>query len=307
MEIKRHLLIGMLVFFIMFYITLNYCYNPNGHDYKVYSERVKVKEGDLYLSWFLMKCFTIVFNNPVGLYLLNFSLIMFLFLFLWSNIYSNGDMLMFICFPVLMLGNPAIQYMMKGNIRNVIGIVIIIFYIVAYDYLPLFFSALLLFTHIPSFIIYSFYIVWNRKDKMLMLSYSFIIYVFMMVMGFFKGGELLNSFVKPIELILLKFQYSFFIHPLNYMKWNRYYLFVAFVYIYMLYCFNKYEDKFIYKWWFLALIINIPLYSFKVMFRFLTFTYIPLTVFTYYRNLNILSDKIFILVYYMFNLYCDLQ
>lgn len=281
MRIKKAILILVLVIGITHTI---YCsYNPNGRDYIEYSKRMEEDViNDLPISWLLMKTFTVVFGNPRGLYILSFISCMVLY-FTYAQKIKNEDVL--ITFSLSFFWLYPIWYMSGGILRNLMGLCVLSYFLLYRDgensiYKPLVLSMI----HTPTLMVYLFYCLSEGNIKNLL--YSLMSLSFMVFVGVFFDGNILESSLKPLRMLGFKMIKPLYHVPINFVGVNVL-VYSIIVLSFLLYVFSKfmrgYDDGLMF-WGVMMIIPFISIYSYQVQFRFLLFTFLPVLMVMLHEN-----------------------
>ena len=291
-----------------------YSINPEGHDYNIYSERMKLHNlNDLPISWVIMKIFTSI-RNPEGLYILSGLCVFLIGLLSLNHIYRNSFLVAL--FPIIFYHNQSIKYLAGGVVRNLIAFVFIVYYMnnnykilrIRNNYIVLFddikcylITFILALTHIPSFIYFSIYIFFKIRKKVNIILGLCFGFIFVYLLGIVFKGEILQSVLKPFEILYVRFfiygDYNNIIHTIrtfSYHGWKRYTLVVYSAITFGLAKSFEKNNRILLPSIILLSIIIIPLFHWKIMFRFLLMSFFPIIQILKHLDEDIPIDKCYI-------------
>jgi len=299
-NMKRTLFIALIIGLNL--ILLNYVFNYGGHDYIVYSDEMRGRLNDSFISWIIMKIFTLLLGNPSGLYILSYLVCLSIFFIFQIKMFNNKKMFICYLYPVILLADPSFRYLSSGILRNLIAFLIISLSFTNLKIKKWIIMILLAFTHIPSLIYFTIYRIFKRDDlKRVFIQFS-VIFLLALGIGFLLGGEAFQTVIKPIEIVYVQSKYITFQHLYNHLGfhgWNNYsILILSFItFFFSKYLENKKENILI--WLRMLIIPFIPIFNWRIMIRFLWVSWFPVSMILEDFD-DMLDSKLFIFLYSTF-------
>ena len=296
LEDKKYIIIiGLINLCLMSYALIDYSFNYEGHDYNIYVDKFNRNIfDDLPISYLLMNLAIIFFGNPEGLMILSLILSILICIIFQCKFYDESRYFLFALTPIIILGNQGLKYLVGGVLRNIIGLYFITGAIV-FEFTSFIIIVLLVSSHIPSFIYYLMINIFNLKKKVDIFIYAGLMYIFMLCIGLVFKGEILQSICKPIEILITKLIYYWYVNIPNFHGWNKYMIIVSSIIIMSLIKYSNIKDKKFLNYLFPLLILYFPLFNWKIMLRLVYMSFIPILMLLYICEVDI-DEKIYLVL-----------
>jgi hypothetical protein len=273
--------VGLASLIVMCFEVTPFVFNFHSHDYPVYSSAVRSPlPRDLPLSWLLMKIFSILLGNPLGLMVLSFTCVLALDIAFQCGMLRGGDARLFALTPMILLGNQGLRHLMDGVLRNILAFTIITYTLLIKQTEKRSSLTVLVLglTHIPSMIYYTLYKLLKKEHVIPTTFTAIATFGVMAALASVFGGPLWKSADKLLQLFLFKLRHPIprFYNPFQHQDWRKYLLAVSSIIPIGLKKHLEQKQGETLVWLFFIALPLLPIHNWETMKRILYVTWLPL-------------------------------